>query len=169
MISFRAITISFFFKCKCLLVKHVNIKMGVISGLTTGFIVFVINLNHGVFPALAGFFKQFMFNLLMAGYNARTCEKVVRLIRNVKLACLLGSIIPTLQAFIVLYSIHYYGGTPKPMASTLWQVIANLFIFYSLAYYYKVRRFQSADLKSVNIPKRWSIKKWKTGFLRRVS
>lgn len=116
--------------------KHINFKMGYLSGLITGSIVFAININHGFWPAFASFLKQFVFNLFMAGYNSKTCEKLVNRIENKFLAYSAASIIPTLQAFIVLFAIHYYGGTPKPAASTLWQVACNLVFFFALAMVY---------------------------------
>lgn len=122
--------------CYQFLNKHINFKMGALSGIVAGVIVFAINIEHGFWPAFAGFGKQFAFNLFMAGYNTRSCEKLANIFKKHFVSLVLGSLIPTVQAFFVLYSIHYFGGTPKPMASTLWQVPFNLgiFLFFTLVY-----------------------------------
>lgn len=117
--------------------KHINIKMGVLSGIITGSIVFAININHGFWPAFASFWKQFVFNVFMAGYNTKTCEKLAKYITDNTLSLIGASIIPTIQAFIILYAIHYFGKTPEPMASTLWQAIINLFFFLFMALFYR--------------------------------
>ena len=130
--------------------KHINYKMGILSGIVTGSIVFAINISFGFWPAFASFVKQFAFNLLIAGYNTKSCEKIARYINNKTLAIISASIIPTIQAFIILYSIHYFGGTPRPMGSTLWQAFANLIIFFFMALIYKdVIHINSTSLRKV--------------------
>ncbi len=117
--------------------KHINFLMGSISGFATGSIVFFINYEHGFTPALYSFFRQFSFNLLMGGFNIRVCEKITQLIEPRKRAIITATIIPSIQAFIILYSIHYFGHTPKPGASTFWQFGTNLIIFFFMALFYR--------------------------------
>lgn len=111
--------------------------MGTIAGIVTGSVVFYINIEHGFWPAFASFLKQFFFNLLMAGYNTKSCEKLARKIKNNFIGIITPTIIPTLQSFIVLYAIHYFGGTPKPMASTLWQAFPNFGFFFFMTLIYR--------------------------------
>lgn len=113
--------------------KHLNVKMGVLSGIVTGSIVFAINISFGFWPALVSFLNQFAFNFFVAGYNTKLCEKIAKNINYKLLALLSASIIPTLLAFVILYSIHFFGGTPRPMDSTLWQVVFNLIYFFFMA------------------------------------
>ena len=117
--------------------KYVNFKMGALAGIVTGSIVFVININFGFWLAIASFSKQFVFNLIMAGYNTRSCEKIARYFSNKSISVVLASLIPTIQAFIILYSVHYFGGTPKPMHSTAWQILPNLIFFFVMALIYR--------------------------------
>ncbi len=117
--------------------KHINFLMGSISGFATGSIVFFINFEHGFTPALYSFFRQFSFNLLMGGFNIRVCEKITQMIDHRKKAIILATILPSIQAFIILYSIHYFGHTPKPGASTIWQFGTNLIIFFFMALFYR--------------------------------
>lgn len=123
--------------CFNFLNKHINFKMGALSGFITGSIVFGINIGFGFWPAFASLCKQFVFNLFMAGYNTRSCEKLAKYIKHNTTSLILGSAIPTLQAFLILFAIHYFGGTPKPMASTLWQVPFNLLIFLCFTLIYR--------------------------------
>ncbi|MDA3891426.1 MAG: hypothetical protein PF517_07135 [Salinivirgaceae bacterium] len=120
----------------CFLNRHINFKIGILSGFAAGSIVFAINISHGFLPAIASLAKQFGFNLIMAGFNTRSCEKIVKKIDHNLLSLFLASVIPTLQAFLILYCIHYFGKTPKPMASTIWQVPLNLgiFLFFALVF-----------------------------------
>lgn len=131
--------------------RHININMGVLSGIVTGTIVFIINISHGFWPAFGSFWKQFAFNLFMAGYNTKMCEKLSKSINNKWLAIFGATIFPTLIAFVVLYGIHYFGGTPKPMASTLWQGIANLFFFLVMSLIYaNVLQIKDSSFKKVS-------------------
>ncbi len=121
----------------CFLNRHINFKMGTLSGILVGSVVFAININHGIFAAFGSFWKQFAFNLIMAGYNTRTCEKIAGRIQNRLVSLSAATIIPTIQAFSILFAIHYFGGTPEPGASTLWQAAGNLIIFFLLALIYR--------------------------------
>ncbi len=117
--------------------KHINLLMGSLSGIATGSIVFFINYEHGFTPALYSFFRQFSFNLLMGGFNIRVCEKLTQLIKPRNTAIIVATIIPAIQAFIILYSVHYFGNTPKPGASTFWQFGTNMIIFFFMALFYR--------------------------------
>ncbi len=117
--------------------KHINFRMGCLSGIITGSIVFYINIEHGFTLALFSLLRQFSFNLFMGGFNIKVCEKVVHLIKPRRRAILLGTIIPSVQAFVILYSIHYFGNTPKPEASTYWQFGVNLIVFLIMSLYYR--------------------------------
>lgn len=134
---------------------HINFKMGTLSGLFTGSVVFFINFNHGLMPGLLSFGKQFIFNLLMAGYNSKTCEKIANKFNHTGLSLFLATIIPTIQAFAVLYAVHYFGGTPKPMESTLWQAFANLGVFFILGYTYQ----NGQESKLVRWLNSWDVEK----------
>lgn len=118
-----------------------NFLVGTTAGIITGSIVFFINLDHGFYPAMNSFFKQFAFNFIMGGFNTRTCEKLARNIQHKALNLTLATVLPTIQAFSVLFSVHYFGRTPKPGASTLWQFGANLIIFFCTALYYRSLQF----------------------------
>jgi len=130
--------------------KHVNLLMGSLAGVVTGSVVFFINFSHGFYPAIASFFKQFAFNMLMGGFNMRLCEKLVRVIQKRIRALLCATLIPALQAFILLYAIHYFGRTPKPIASTIWQLGLNLMIFFFLAVIYRNMIEKDIDIKTLN-------------------
>ncbi len=117
--------------------KYINLKMGILSGIITGSVVFIINIDHGFWPAFASFWKQFIFNVFMAGYNTKSCERIADAINSNFIAIPVASIIPSLQAFVILFAIHYFGHTPEPLGSTLWQLFANLMFFFFLTLIYK--------------------------------
>ncbi len=117
--------------------KYINFLMGSLSGVATGTIVFFINYEHGFTPALYSFLRQFSFNLLMGGFNIRVCEKLTQLIQSKNTAIIMATIIPSVQAFIILYSVHYFGHTPKPGASSFWQFGVNMIIFFFMALFYR--------------------------------
>ena len=129
--------------------KHINFLMGSLSGIVTGSIVFFINYEHGFNPALYSFFKQFSFNLLMGGFNIRVCEKITQLIQNRNTAIMMATIVPSIQAFIILYSIHYFGQTPKPGASTYWQFGVNMVVFFFMALFYRDKIESKEQVKSI--------------------
>jgi|SaaInlLV_10m_DNA_2_1039722.scaffolds.fasta_scaffold31851_1 hypothetical protein len=104
--------------------------MGLMAGLLTGSIVYYINFKYGYMIAFMAFVKQFTYNFFMGGFNAGLCEKLGKSIKTTWISLTLASIIPAFIAFAGIYSVHYYLGTPKPLASTLWQGIGNLFIFF---------------------------------------
>ncbi len=111
--------------------------MGVLSGIITGTIVFFINYEHGFWPAFASFWKQFFFNLFMAGYNTRSCERLAKQNPRSSISLILATVIPTIQAFLILFAIHYFGRTPNVLESTLWQAVVNLIFFYFMALIYQ--------------------------------
>ncbi len=117
--------------------KHINFLMGSLSGIVTGTIVFFINYEHGFTPALYSFLRQFCFNLLMGGFNIRVCEKIAQMFQSKNTAIVMATIIPSIQAFAILYAIHYFGNTPKPGASTFWQFGINLIVFFFMALFYR--------------------------------
>ncbi|WP_163707885.1 hypothetical protein [Mangrovibacterium lignilyticum] len=117
--------------------KHINFMMGSLSGVLTGSIVFLINYDHGFSPALYSFFRQFLFNLLIGGFNIRVCEKITQLVQAKNTAIMMATIVPSIQAWVILYSIHYFGNTPKPLASTYWQFGVNLIAFFFMALFYR--------------------------------
>ncbi|MFO7939805.1 MAG: hypothetical protein R6U66_08650 [Bacteroidales bacterium] len=113
--------------------KRFNIKMGVIAGICTGTVVCYINLKYGMYIALAAFSRQFFYNLVMAGYNTKLCERCAVLIQNRWPALFCAAFLPSFVAFSGIFSVHYFLGTPDPLESTLWQGYANLFVFFLTA------------------------------------
>lgn len=120
--------------------KHINYRMGSIAGLIGGGIVGWINWDYGLWQAGFAGVKQYFYNLFIAGYNVKTCEKLASCIDNRWLAYVAGICIPTAQAFAVVYAIHKFGNTPRPFDSTIWQVYVNAPTFAVLSRYYRKRR-----------------------------
>jgi len=118
--------------------NYFNYKLGSITGLFGGSIVYYINSNHGFLPAIGGFGKQFMYNVFVAGFNIKTCEKIAQKIKSKPASLLASTIIPTAQAFVITYGIHKFGGTPEAFDSSIWQVYINLPTFLILGRKYRI-------------------------------
>jgi hypothetical protein len=117
--------------------QHVNYKMGALAGAIGGGIVYYINSEHGFWPAAGGFGKQFLYNVFIAGFNIKTCEKLARKIQPTLASVTASTLIPTTQAFAITYGIHKFGGTPDAFDSSIWQVPINLTTFLALGAHYK--------------------------------
>ena len=122
--------------------KHINYKMGSLAGLIGGGIVYYINASHGFLPAAGGFGKQFLYNVFVAGFNIKTCEKLSRRIKSKPSALIASTILPTAQAFVITYGIHKLGGTPEAFDSSIWQVYVNAPIFFALGMNYRRKNNQ---------------------------
>ncbi len=117
--------------------EHINYRMGAIMGIIGGGVVYSLNQEHGTIPAVESGFKQFLYNLFIGGYNIKTCEKIIRKYEsNQKAARVLGTIVPSLQAFLITYGIHKIGQTPDALESTAWQIPINLLFFGAISKIY---------------------------------
>jgi len=125
--------------------NYVNYKMGSLTGLIGGGIVYYINHEHGFLPAAGGFGKQFSYNVFIAGFNIKTCEKLAKKIKSKPVAILASTIIPTAQAFAITYGIHKLGGTPEAFDSSIWQVYVNAPTFFVLGLMYGRKQNNSSD------------------------
>lgn len=116
--------------------EYINYKMGIIYGLIGGGIVYKINEDYGLMPAITASGKQFLYNLLVAGFNIKTCEKLAKGVSSKYLSLFASTVVPTLQAFLINYGIHKFSGTPEAFDSSIWQVAINtpFFLVTGLAY-----------------------------------
>ena len=119
---------------------YINYKTGAAAGVIGGGIVYYINHDYGFWPAAGGFAKQLFYNVFIAGFNIKTCEKLSQNITSKTGALLASTIIPTAQAFAIMYGIHKFGGTPEAYDSTIWQVYVNLPLFLGLGLLYRKRQ-----------------------------
>jgi hypothetical protein len=110
--------------------RQMNFKMGLMAGLLTGSVVYYINFKYGYWIAFLAFVKQFAYNFFMGGFNSALCERIAKTIKHSWTSLSLASLIPAFISFVGIYAVHRYLGTPKPLASTLWQGIGNIFIFF---------------------------------------
>ena len=124
--------------------NYVNYKIGSFAGLIGGGIVYYINHEHGFLPAAGGFGKQFLYNVFIAGFNIKTCEKLAKKIKSKPASLVASTVIPTAQAFAITYGIHKLGGTPEAFDSTIWQVYVNAPVFFGLGLMYKRRQDNSS-------------------------
>ena len=69
----------------------------------------------------------------------KLCEKLAVKYDNKILSLALASLIPSLSAFAITYSIHKIGGTPKAFYSSVWQFPLNLVTSTIFGFHYRRR------------------------------
>lgn len=125
---------------------YVNYKLGSVAGVVGGGIVYMINQDHGFLSAAGAFGKQFMYNVFIAGFNVKTCEKLAKKISSAPASIVASTVVPTAQAFSITYGIHKFGGTPEAFDSTIWQVYVNAPLFLAGGLLYRRNRELNKDL-----------------------
>ncbi len=125
------------YKFRYLMHHRMNMKMGTLSGIVVGAIVFAINYKYGLFHSSLAFVKQFLFNFFMAAYNIKLIERLVSQIKEKWLAIFVGGFFPALIATLIVFLVHWLGQTPEPLRSTYWQGLFNLPLFTVIAWMYQ--------------------------------
>ena len=93
--------------------------MGLAGAIVLGTIVFIINFDHGFFPALTASAKQAAYTLLAGGLMMRLTENIASSFSKEWLAILLATFIPSIIAVTLTYGVHSLKGTPEPLNSTI--------------------------------------------------
>lgn len=93
--------------------------MGLAGAIVLGTIVFIINFDHGFFPALTASAKQAAYTLLAGGLMMRLTENIASSFSKDWLAILLATCIPSIIAVTLTYGVHSLKGTPEPLNSTI--------------------------------------------------
>lgn len=99
--------------------KLINIKMASIGALIMGFIVFYINLDHGVLLASTAGMKQAVYTFFMGGILLRILETIAIKIENPYIAIPTAVLVTSVLTICLVYSVHSMKGTPKPFESTI--------------------------------------------------
>lgn len=113
--------------------------MGALAGTIGGGIVYYINSDYGFLPAAGGFGKQFLYNVFVAGFNVKICERLAKRINSKTISTIATTTIPTAQAFVITCGIHKLGGTPEAFDSSIWQTYVNAPLFFGLGLMYRKR------------------------------
>jgi hypothetical protein len=99
--------------------KYFDPKMGLAGAVVLGIIVFIINFDHGVLPALTASSKQAAYTLIAGGFMMRLTENIAASFSKNWVAIFLATFIPSIIAVSLTYGVHSLKGTPEPFNSTI--------------------------------------------------
>lgn len=109
--------------------KYFDPRMGLAGAVVLGIIVFIINSDHGIFPALTATAKQSAYTLLAAGFMMRLTENIASSFSKDWKAIFFATLIPTAIAVTLTYGLHSLKGTPEPFNSTIPTIVMAPFGF----------------------------------------
>jgi hypothetical protein len=109
--------------------KYFDPKMGIAGAAVLGIIVFFINFDHGLTPALIASTKQAAYTLLAGGFMMRLTENIASYYSKDWLSILLATFIPSVIAASLTYGVHSLKGTPEPFNSTIPTILMAPFGF----------------------------------------
>jgi hypothetical protein len=109
--------------------KYFDLKMGLISGVAMGTIVFFINWDYGLTAGFIAASKQGLYTFLAGGIMMRMTENIASRFSTDIVAILLAVLIPTTIAITLTYILHSLKGTPEPLNSTIPTIILAPFGF----------------------------------------
>lgn len=99
--------------------KYFDPKMGLAGAVVLGTIVFFINFDHGIWPALTASSKQAAYTLLAGGIMMRLTENIASFFSKDWLAIALATFVPSIIAVMLTFGVHSLKGTPEPLNSTI--------------------------------------------------
>ena len=99
-----------------------------------GLLVYVINMDHGLMPALLAAGRQAMYTFFFGALFVRMAENIAINKEEQHIAILLGGIIPALLTTILTYCLHAFRGTPEPFFSSIPTLLLGLMSFSTWSY-----------------------------------
>jgi hypothetical protein len=99
--------------------KVFDLRMGIAGALFLGGIVFIINMEHGAFPAFTASLKQALYTFFMGGFIMKLCENLAIRFESKVLSISLAIVVPCVVTTLATYLVHSLKGTPEPLLSTL--------------------------------------------------
>jgi len=112
-------------RAQTLFYNMINPKLGLTKATTDSTYVFLVNLPYGIEPAAFAASRHFSSKFLMSGIAAKLCQDMAK-IKNPFLAYGLGLALPFFFSNAIMLSVHYLGGTPKPLESIILSNITGL-------------------------------------------
>ncbi len=94
-------------------------RSALIGAALMGTIVALINLRHGLAPALVAASKQAAYTLFIAGLVLRLCERLAITYAERWWGVALATIAPTIVTIGATTILHHLRGTPEPWASVI--------------------------------------------------
>ena len=103
--------------------KLINVKMGLAGAVIMGGIVWLINMNHGWWPATTAALKQGAYTFFFGGILIKMLDTIASRINNRYLAIITATLTISVITIILVYGVHNMKGTPRPFESTLPTII----------------------------------------------
>lgn len=113
--------------------RYIDVKIGLLGASMMGIVVFIIN----YFPtsllllSLVAALKQAFYTFFMGGAVFRATEYLATHINNKFFAILAGAFIPFVATCFLVFVLHSFKGTPRPIEST----IPTLFVITGTLYW----------------------------------
>ena len=108
--------------------------MGALGAISMGLLVYYINSDHGVLPAVIAASKQAVYTLFFGALFVKMAENIAVQLEERAVAVLCGGLIPTLLTSILTYILHTIKGTPEPFHSTVPTMVTSVISFSLWAY-----------------------------------
>ena len=108
--------------------------MGALGAISMGLLVYYINSDHGVLPAVIAASKQAVYTLFFGALFVKMAENIAVQLEERAVAVLCGGLIPTLLTSILTYILHTIKGTPEPFHSTIPTMVLGMMSFTLWAY-----------------------------------
>jgi len=99
--------------------RCIDYRMAALGATAMGAIVFGINYDEGVGPAVTAASKQAAYTFLFGGALMRMCERLAVNTKRAVRARIISVAIPALISVGATYGVHRIKGTPKPFNSTV--------------------------------------------------
>ena len=120
--------------------------MGILGAISMGLIVYYINSDHGVVPAMIAASKQAAYTFFFGALFVRMAENIALNLEERALAVLCGGLAPSLLTSALTYVLHAIKGTPEPFYSTVPTMVLGTMSF-SIWAYLKHRSAYRAEQK----------------------
>lgn len=108
--------------------------MGLLGALSMGSIVYWINMDHGMWPAIIASLKQGFYTFFFGALFVKLAENIASNVEHRALAVISGGFIPALLTSLLTYVLHSIKGTPEPFHSTVPTLILGLMSFSTWSY-----------------------------------
>jgi len=105
----------------------VNPRIGLVTSSVNSAYVFMVNYSAGFDQAIQAASRNLVYNLLMSSAISKLTQNLSK-IKNPVLAWTLATAVPWAVANTILYSVHKFGGTPKPLESLIFANLIGLVV-----------------------------------------
>jgi hypothetical protein len=99
--------------------KYIDYPTAIAGAIIMGFIVGLVNADHGLWPAFTAAIKQAAYTFLFGGVMIKLLYLLVVRIKPKIPAMIFSTLSVSLLTILLVYLVHSMKGTPKPFYSTL--------------------------------------------------